>query len=122
MRLVQFYNDKDQRKAGIVEGDKVTVLITVSSVYELFLYSEQNEVTIEEAASQLRSTEYEEYDSLTEQGKIMVPLDHPDPYHVWVTGTGLTHLGSAMSRNKMHEAIQSGELLTDSMKMFKMGQ
>ena len=122
MKLIQFFNDKNQRKAGIVENGSVTVLITVSSVYELFTYAEQNEVTIEDAASQLRSNEYEDYDILAEQGKIMVPLDHPDPYHLWVTGTGLTHLGSAVSRNKMHEAIQTGELLTDSMKMFRMGQ
>ena len=122
MRLVQFFNDINQRKAGIVENGGVSVLVTVSSVYELFMYAEQNEITIEDAASQLRSTDYEDYNILTEKGKIMVPLDHPDPYHLWVTGTGLTHLGSAVSRNKMHEAIQSGELLTDSMKMFSMGQ
>ena len=122
MRLVQFFNDKNQRKAGIVENGNVTVLVTVSSVYELFIYAEQNEITIEDAASQLRSAVYEDYNVLSEKGKIMVPLDHPDPYHLWVTGTGLTHLGSAVSRNKMHEAIQSGELLTDSMKMFRMGQ
>jgi len=122
MRLVQFFNDINQRKAGIVENGGVSVLVTVSSVYELFMYAEQNEITIEDAASQLRSTDYEDYNILTEKGKIMVPLDHPDPYHLWVTGTGLTHLGSAVSRNKMHEAIQSGELLTDSMKMFRMGQ
>lgn len=122
MRLIQFYNNKGQRKAGIIESDRINVLIAVSSVYELFLYADQNEVTVAEAASQLRSAEYEDYDLLTEQNKIIVPLDHPDPYHMWVTGTGLTHLGSALSRNKMHEAMQSGEQVTDSMKMFKMGQ
>jgi len=32
------------------------------------------------------------------------PLDHPDPSHCHVTGTGLTHLGSAKNRDAMHEA------------------
>ena len=59
---------------------------------------------------------------MIDQWRILVPLNHPDPYHTWITGTGLTHLGSAVSRNKMHEAIQSGQTLTDSMKMFRMGE
>jgi hypothetical protein len=41
-----------------------------------------------------------------------------------LTGTGLTHLGSAEGRDKMHKAAQkegAGEQLTDSMRMFLMG-
>src|SRR5580704_14537258 len=26
--------------------------------------------------------------------RVLAPVDHPDPAHVYVTGTGLTHLGS----------------------------
>ena len=31
-------------------------------------------------------------------GRLLVPLDHPDPAHCLVTDTGLTHLGSAQAR------------------------
>jgi hypothetical protein len=49
-------------------------------------------------------------------------LDHPDPAHCLVTGTGLSHLGSAQSRNAMHAKIGGPEAeLSDSMKMFKWG-
>jgi hypothetical protein len=37
------------------------------------------------------------------------PVDHPDSAHVWLTGTGLTHLGSAEGRDKMHRAAAAGE-------------
>ncbi|TJW48837.1 MAG: GguC protein [Mesorhizobium sp.] len=39
------------------------------------------------------------------------------------TGTGLTHLGSAATRDSMHKKLSSDgeEQLTDSMKMFRMG-
>jgi hypothetical protein len=54
---------------------------------------------------------------------LLLPFDHPDPAQVLVSGTGLTHLGSAEGRDKMHakasEAASSGETLTDSMRMFK---
>lgn len=53
--------------------------------------------------------------------KLLAPIDHPDPAHVLVSGTGLTHLGSAEGRDKMHKAASSGESLTDSMRMFVMG-
>jgi hypothetical protein len=50
----------------------------------------------------------------------LVPLDHPDPAHCILSGTGLDHLGSAQARDAMHARLNSGEL-TDSMKMFKLG-
>ena len=37
-----------------------------------------------------------------EQGRVLLPVDHPDPCHMHLTGTGLTHLGSAATRNAMH--------------------
>lgn len=62
------------------------------------------------------------YPMLLADGRILPPIDHPDPAHCLVTGTGLTHLGSADARDKMHQTLSGGEeKLTDSMKMFKMG-
>ena len=53
---------------------------------------------------------------------MLAPLDHPDPAHCLVTGTGLTHLGSAQARDAMHQAMQQAEeQLSDSMKMFRLG-
>ena len=52
--------------------------------------------------------------------ELLSPIDHPDPAHLIVSGTGLTHLGSAESRDGMHRAVETGEA-TDSMKMFLMG-
>ncbi|PZR00193.1 MAG: GguC protein [Cereibacter sphaeroides] len=52
-------------------------------------------------------------------GMIDCPLRHPDPAHMHITGTGLTHLGSASTRDAMHAAATTN--MTDSMKMFRMG-
>ena len=53
---------------------------------------------------------------------LLTPVDHPDTAHLLVSGTGLTHLGSAEGRDKMHKAAAGGENLTDSMHMFLMGE
>ncbi len=50
-----------------------------------------------------------------------LPVSHPDPAHLHLTGTGLTHLGSASARDAMHAKLDATEDLTDSMKMFRMG-
>lgn len=54
------------------------------------------------------------------EGRMLLPVDHPDPAHLHLTGTGLTHLGSAAMRNSMHQKADPNDL-TDSMKMFRMG-
>ena len=57
------------------------------------------------------------------EGRLLSPITHPDPAHLHLTGTGLTHLGSAATRDSMHKKTQEAaeETLTDSMKMFRMG-
>ena len=56
--------------------------------------------------------------------KLMVPVDHPDGVGgTLVSGTGLTHFGSARDRQAMHVkgSAETEENLTDSMKMFRWG-
>jgi hypothetical protein len=53
-------------------------------------------------------------------GEIIAPIDHDDGAHMILAGTGLTHLGSAEGRDKMHKAA-AAETLTDSMRMFQEG-
>ncbi|WP_017669732.1 AraD1 family protein [Blastomonas sp. AAP53] len=53
--------------------------------------------------------------------QLLCPIDHPDAAHLLVSGTGLTHLGSAEGRDAMHRAAQANPDPTDSMKMFLMG-
>jgi hypothetical protein len=58
---------------------------------------------------------------MAEEGRLLLPVSHPDPAHMHMTGTGLTHLGSAATRDAMHAKLEGAEVLTDSMKMFRMG-
>jgi len=52
---------------------------------------------------------------------LLCPIDHTDPAHLLVSGTGLTHLGSAEGRDQMHRKAIENPAPTDSMKMFLMG-
>lgn len=56
--------------------------------------------------------------ALAGKGLLDAPVRHPDAAHCFLTGTGLTHTGSASARDAMH-ADTAG--MSDSMKMFRMG-
>jgi hypothetical protein len=66
------------------------------------------------------SLDYDAVYSGRSEWRLLPPIDHPhEPARCLVSGTGLTHLGSAAQRQQMHEAVESD--LTDSMKMFRLG-
>jgi hypothetical protein len=51
---------------------------------------------------------------------LLPAIDHPEePARCLISGTGLTHLGSARGRQSMHTDIADD--MTDSMKMFRLG-
>ncbi|MDX1636490.1 MAG: AraD1 family protein [Balneolaceae bacterium] len=123
MKIVQFTDQNARRRVGISEGDRITCLTEVSTTYDLFRRARNRNATIEETADALRGKKTLDYAELAAHQRLLPPLDHPDPYHTWITGTGLTHLGSASSRDEMHKKLNAGdeEELTDTMKMFRMG-
>lgn len=122
MRLIQFQDQGGRAVAAIREG-KATVVTGAASVYEL-AWEAANAGGGLEAVVNARGTGREvDPREILEAGQMLSPVDHPDPAHLHVTGTGLTHLGSASTRDAMHKSNQqaSEAPLTDSMKMFRMG-
>ena len=122
LKLIRFIGDNGLPRVGVVNGDKIEILNGVESTYELFDRAQRRSLKIDDLIPDLLSGEYTDYNIIANEKRLLLPLTHPDPYHTWITGTGLTHLGSAASRNAMHEKINSeAQELTDSIKMFQMG-
>jgi hypothetical protein len=122
LRLVQFVDDQGVRRVAVVEGrDHLLLVDRFSSVYELAqasIRSGQALATLAEASLSGKRLDYE--DVVTER-RLLPPLDHPDPARCMVSLTGLTHVGSAQSRDKMHAAAADGASETDSIRMFRLG-
>ncbi len=122
MRLIQFLSEDGTRHVGAVEQDHVRRLADVQSVLALASHAIAEGVSLEAAAEAHRTTLIEPYAAVRNAGRLLTPVDHPDTAHVFVTGTGLTHLGSADARDAMHAKLNDGSTeLSDSMKIFKMG-
>ncbi len=120
MHLVQFELNNGQRRVGLVDGDRVHEVRGANSVRELALAAIAAGHGLAQAVDGCGLGELHDYPQLLEQGRILPPLDHPDPAHMLVTGTGLTHLGSAATRDKMHQH-SADTAVTDSMKIFQWG-
>jgi hypothetical protein len=122
MNLIQFKTKNDKTCVGIVQNEKIIVLKNFTSAYELFWQCiNTNKLCSEYIAGSLCKKEVA-YKQVIEEKRILAPLFHRDPYHTWITGTGLTHFGSAFSRNQMHRKdMEENDQENDSIKMFKMG-
>jgi len=79
-------------------------------------------VKLSKAAASLATAVTENYAAAIKENRLLPPVDHEDPAHCMIAGTGLTHLGSASARDSMHAKLEGkADDLTDSLKMFKMG-
>ncbi len=123
MRLIQFSPGDGARAVGVVSEDglSVQVIQKFSRVYDLALEADRLGVSLAQVAADGVGPERVDYDSLVAENRLFPPLDHPDPAHCIISGTGLNHLGSAMARDAMHAKPADVAALTDSMKMFKLG-
>jgi len=123
VRLVQYTGRDGQRHVGrVTADDAIEPLDGVDRVYRLALEALHNGQTLDAVAAARASGRREDYDAIVAEQRLLPPLDHPDPARCLVTGTGLSHLGSAAARDSMHAKLQQAEdALTDSMKMFKWG-
>lgn len=102
------------------EGTEAAVVRGASSVRELALEALEAGQSLAQAVAARGLGEAVDLARLLEDGRVLSPIHHPDPAHLHVTGTGLTHLGSAATRDAMHQKARA-EDATDSLRMFRMG-
>ena len=127
MRLFQFRDSANNTAIGVSAEDRSRKLNGEGSVYEFATATAASGRTLSEEIAARGLGESIDAADLARAGRLLPPITHPDPAHLHLTGTGLTHLGSAATRDDMHrdegaEADSRAEIeLTDSMKMFRLG-
>ena len=121
-RLVQIQNGST-RAVALVEEPRLRLLADVNSIFQLAQKAVDKGISLVSLIQKKATGEFLDYDPVyhgDSKWKLLSPIDHPTELaRCHVTGTGLTHLGSAANRQRMHEAKDSE--LTDSMKMFRLG-
>lgn len=122
MRIVQIKHSRGLRAAIVESRDQLRIIDFDGGTYALAQAAIAEGVSLEELVQRHCSHELMDYKQVIDRQQLLAPITHPDPAHCVVTGTGLTHLGSADTRSAMHSKLEGEESgLTDSMKMFKLG-
>jgi len=122
MRVVQVTNGS-LRRVGLVDEPHVRLLESATSVYALVLAALASSTPLDALVRGKAGGERLDYDALyagESPWRLLPPIDHPDePARCLVSGTGLTHVGSARDRDAMHDPEEDAP--TDSMRMFRAG-
>ena len=125
MRLVQLRTSEGPRVAVVESRDQLRLLDFAGGTYELATRAIEQGIGLVALIEQHYSHTLVDYKQAIDRQELLPPVTHPDRARCTVTGTGLTHLGSADTRDAMHAAAQAQSEhdanVTDSMRMFRMG-
>ncbi len=116
LRLLQYRADDGVRAVIAVTAEGSAFVRGIESVRALAARAVADGTDL--AGAVATAGTYDSVDIADELGarRILAPIDHEDPAHLIMSGTGLTHLGSAETRDKMHRLGEA--TLTDSMRIF----
>jgi hypothetical protein len=121
-RLVQLQGN-GVRRVALVDEPNLRLLENVGSVYELAAAAASAGLSLSALIERHGGGTRLDYNAVyngSSDWRLLAPIDCPgEPTRCLVSGTGLTHLGSAKNRNAMHGKTDAE--LTDSMKMFRWG-
>lgn len=121
--LISQVLDGDAVRVAVRENGRARILNGERTVYSLALEASRTGTALAGLIDRIGLGRTVDLEAAYREGRLMSPISHPDATHLHLTGTGLTHLGSAATRDSMHKKISDSgdDHLTDSMKMFRMG-
>lgn len=120
LRLMQHRADDGTRSVIAANDDFARFVRGVRSTRELAMQAIDAGIGLHEAVAQLGFGEDVDPSAELAAGRLLAPIDHDDSAHLMMSGTGLTHLGSADARDRMHR-MAAEEKQTDSMRIFLEG-
>jgi len=121
LRLLQHRSDEGVRSVIAAQGDVAYIVPGFASVRALALRAIGQGQSLTQAVEAAGKGTAVDIAAEYASGRLLAPIDHEDAAHLVMTGTGLTHLGSAEGRDKMHREAAAAEKQTDSMRMFLEG-
>ena len=120
LKLSRYRSDNSTRLVAALDG-RAGFVVGTNDLHTLALDAIADGLSLQAAVERAGIEGSIDLAEALAAGRLLSPVDHEDPAHVVLSGTGLTHLGSAEGRDKMHRAAVAGDKLTASMRMFLEG-
>jgi hypothetical protein len=121
MRLAQIVDEAGKRSLVVTARGETRLVKGARTTYDLAMQAIATGESIRKLIASRGVGPTVDLAKALKQRRVLSPIDHKDPAHLLLTGTGLTHLGSAEGRDKMHRDATDPTKQTDSMRMFRLG-
>jgi len=121
MRLAQIIDEAGKRALVVTARGESRLVKGARTTYDLAMQAIAAGESIRKLIASRGVGATVDLPKALKQRRVLSPIDHKDPAHLLLTGTGLTHLGSAEGRDKMHKDGADPTKQTDSMRMFRLG-
>ena len=121
MRLSQLIDENGRRAVVVTARGESRSVKGVRSILDLANRAIAADVSLRKLIADLGLGRPVDLARALKEKRVLAPIDCKDPAHLMVSGTGLTHLGSAEGRDRMHRDLADSASLTDSMRMFRLG-
>ena len=105
MRLAQFVDENGKRALAVTARGESRMVKGARSTLDLARQAIDEEVSLRKLIADRGVGKPVDLRRALKERRVLPPIDHKDPAHVFVTGTGLTHLGSAEGRDQMHRDL-----------------
>lgn len=120
--LIQYRSAEGKRHvAALDDSGRATRVDAAPTVYSLAELAISRGESLAEVVYGAGSGERVDLEAIVREDRLLAPIEHEEPSRLFLTGTGLTHLGSAKGRDAMHRKEKDAAAQSDSMKMFLMG-
>ena len=114
MRLAQFIDENGKRALAVSARGESRLVKGARTTLDLARQAIAEGVSLRKLIADRGVGKPVDLAKAMKERRVLAPVDHKDPAHVLVTGTGLTHLGSAEGRDKMHKDLADPSKLTIS--------
>ena len=121
MLLSQILDTSSSQRVVAREGTDARIVNGADSILGLAKRAIARDMTLAALIAEQGLGDSVDLDAAYAEGRVLAPIAPDDPARLHLTGTGLTHLGSASTRNAMHQKAGADDNATDSMKMFRPG-
>ena len=102
MYVVQYKDENSRNRVAIYKERKIYPLTTERNLYQIAFSAINKKLKIAEALNSIPCETPLSPSQLFQSIQFLPPINHSDPSHIIVSGTGLTHINSAMLRKSMH--------------------
>lgn len=123
MRTIQYQKKGELTVAVVIDDDTVQPVDVEGGIIAAATAAIEQRTDLVSWINEHLLPVTESYQDIVDEGRLLAPVHHSDPSKCLVSGTGLTHLGSADARASMHSKMSdtADADMTDSMKIFKLG-